>query len=69
LKSTQKDGYSDTQHDYILGKKISDPYLVKPNLTLPEKSCFSAWIFDLEFFQKYFCASQAHRKPDPPRLF
>jgi hypothetical protein len=50
-------------------KKISDPYLVKPNLTLPEKSCFSAWIFDLEFFQKYFCASQANRKHDPPRLF
>jgi hypothetical protein len=35
-------------------KKISDPYLVKPNLTRPEKGCLSAWILDSEFFQQYF---------------
>jgi hypothetical protein len=36
LKSSQKDGSYDTQHDYVLRKKI-DPYLFKPKLTLPEE--------------------------------
>jgi hypothetical protein len=43
---------------------ISGPYYEKPNLTLAEKSCLSTWILDLEFLEKYFCASQAHRKQE-----
>jgi hypothetical protein len=53
----------------IFGEKISDPYLVIPNLTRPEKGRLSAWILDYEFFQKYFWAAQAHHKQDPLRLF
>jgi hypothetical protein len=49
--------------------KISSPYYVKPNLTLPEKSCLSAWILNIEFLKNYFCDSQAHCKQDQPRLF
>jgi hypothetical protein len=42
------------------------PYLVKAN---PEQNFLSLRILYLEFKQKYFCASQAHRKQDPPRHF
>jgi hypothetical protein len=34
--------------------KISGPYYVKPNLTLPKKSYLSAWILDSEFFKNIF---------------
>jgi hypothetical protein len=53
----------------ILRKKILDPYFVKPNLTLLEQSSASAWILDLEFFQKYFWASQADRQQDTSSHF
>jgi hypothetical protein len=35
-------------------KKMLDPYLIKPNLTLIEKSSASAWILGLEFGKKIF---------------
>jgi hypothetical protein len=41
----------------------------KPNLTLPEKGCLSAWILDIELKKNYFCDSQAHCKQVPRRLF
>jgi hypothetical protein len=38
------------------GQKFRPP--IKPNLAMAEQSSQSAWIFDLEFFKHYFCASQ-----------
>jgi hypothetical protein len=38
-------------------EKNFDPYYVKPNLTLPERSCHSAWCLDIKIFKNYFCAS------------
>jgi hypothetical protein len=35
-------------------EKMCGTYYVKPNLTLPEKSCLRAWILDLEFFINIF---------------
>jgi hypothetical protein len=54
LKSTQKDGFLDTQHEIILCKIDSGPYFVTPNLALPKQSCASAWIFNLEFWKTFF---------------
>jgi hypothetical protein len=45
------------------------PYYVQPNLTGLTKTSASSWIFDLEFFKKYFCDSQTHRKHDLPAHF
>jgi hypothetical protein len=35
-------------------KQIYDPYYIKPELALPEKSCLSAGILDLEFKKNIF---------------
>jgi hypothetical protein len=45
-------------------QKHFDPYFVKPNLDPPKQSCASAWIFQIEFWTKYFWASQAYHKQD-----
>jgi hypothetical protein len=62
----QKDGSFDTRHDSILWKKfrplLSQTY---PNPAWT-KLRMDSWH---RILNKYFCASQAHCKYDPPRNF
>jgi hypothetical protein len=70
LKSTQRYGSFDTQHDYILLKKFRPPLSqTKPTVAMHELSSLSAWIFDLQFLLNYFSESQAHRKQERPISF